>query len=577
MRRTPQTPIDQTLNVDLDGGFVGVNDKLEPALLPPGLVAAAMNCRFDASSARTREGTLAAIHLNPAAWQLFGGDPIRLYGAGTFSDPVGWEWQAVCGSGQMWLLADGANPRTIAFPAGEVLTKEVEIVQAFGNLLILRGTELEPWFWTGDQNTPLFKVGDPPPDLVDPERPRYLSAVPWSDFGIVVGGRLWVPDGRDELVWSDLQDYNAFDLTLNRVRLNAGEDDQIVAAIGYEESILVWKDQSIFRLNGVIGDPSQSLAVEQLNRGIGCLARRSVAQVGAEVFWLAQGGVYRLSQAFESRMTSSPVPLSDPIANTIRRINWSHAAGACGVVVDRYYYLAVPLDDATTNNAILVYDTVMGQWQGIDTIGNVQGVFRFLRGDLFGRRVPMIVSLSPVVGDPMLIPPPAIIAMEQGKIDRGLDGVERDIKFSLTTRGYALGELGIKKLRGVSLAWGSWGSDIKFTVLGEGMGEERVILNWKAASRFAYTRHGVAPWVGQNTADNFSAPNRGDYSWICGDGTETRSGLPVFAEQHYFQGFPLRQEARWIAFRLESRKGSFALKSVAADGLGERNVMAARN
>ncbi len=587
-RINPQFPGDQPLSVELDTGFVGVNDKVDPALLragnityqdgqgAAGLAAAAQNNRFIAGLAQTRPGSLTAVHFNPVAWQEGGGDPVRLWGAGIYSDPDGREWLAVAGRDVLWLLADGTNPRQIPWPGGLQVTDSVELVQAFGNLVLLRGPELEPWQWNGDQTRPFYEVGNPPDDLTDPERPRYLSATPPAAFGIVTGDRLWLPLGRDGICWSDLLAYDAFDLSLSTARLNSGEDDSIVALLAWEGSILVFKDQSIFRLLNTSGDLSQ-LAAEPLNRGIGCLARRSVAQVGSEVFWLAQGGVYRISQAFESRLAANPIPVSDAIDSTMRRINWAYAADACGIVVDRYYYLAVPLDGATLNNAVLVYDTTTGQWQGIDRIARLEGIRRLVRTDLFGRRVPFILNVQPLDTDPMTTLPPSVVALDQGLLDRGLDGAEVDIVWNLTSRGYTLGELGLKRIRSVTAAWGQHGGQSRVSLLGEGLGEGRVISNWRSYSRTRYTRHGFPAYDPENAADTFSAPWREDYSWVAGDGTQLQSGLPLMARQHYLQGWPVRAEVRWIAVTFENRKGAFVLKSISADGLGEKNCLTRRN
>jgi hypothetical protein len=586
-RRTPQIQGDQPLQADLDTGFVGWNDRLDPSLLrsgagfsngqePAGLVSAAFNNRFVSSQAETRPGSVMPVHFNPT----FTGR--GLLGAGIYSDPNGIEWMALATETMVWLVADRASPYQIALPAGVQFIGPVEFTQAFGDLILWRGLTLDPLHWNGDKTRPFYYGQNPPPDLTNPDAPRFIKPTPPGEYGIVAADRLWVVTDRDTIQWSDIQDYNAFDPTLNSARLNSGEDDAISAILFLEDKIIVWKTQSIFVLSGITGDLA-GLAAQQISRNVGCIARRSVAQVGSDVLWLAEGGVYRLSQSFETRLLSNAVPLSNDIENTMRRINWIAASAACGTVHGRYYHLAVPLDNSAVNNAILVYDTVSGYWQGIDTWTDPNmgmNIRQFLQTDLFGRRVPFAIDGYRKEGFPSASG--RVIALDQpGLCDRRFrkDGThfQLDISWSITTRGYTLGDTAIKKLRNVTIAMGTQGAETRISLVGEGPGESRVLLDWRTYSRTKYTKHGFTDFVTTNTTDTFSAPYREDYTLVCGDGTQLRSGLPLSAMQHWLQSLPLRQEVRWMAFKIESRKGRCLLKTVSADGLGDNNTLTRRN
>ena len=594
-RRTPQVQGDQPLQVDLDTGFVGWNDRLDPALLrsgagfsngqePAGLVSMATNNRFISSQAETRPASIMPVHFNP----IFTGFGLR--GAGIYSDPDGIEWMALATSTAVLLVADRAASHSIPLPDNvDFGNGYVEFTQAFGELILWRGLGLDPLHWNGDKSRPFYYGQEPPPDLANLDAPRFLKPTPPGEYGIVAADRLWVVTDRDTICWSDIQDYNAFDPTLNSARLNSGEDDAIKALLFLEDKIIVWKTQSIYVLSGITGDLT-GLAAQQISRNVGCLARRSVAQVGSDVLWLAEGGIYRLSQSFETRLLSNAVPLSNDIENTIRRINWMAASGAtdgapgaCGTVHGRYYYLAVPLDNSIFNNAILVYDTVSGYWQGIDTWNDPNmgmAIRQFLQTDLFGRRVPFAIDSYRKEGAPSASG--RVIALDQpGLCDRRFrkDGThfELPIPWSVTTRGYTLGDLGIKKLRAVTIALGTQGAETRISLVGEGTGETRVLLDWRSYSRTKYTRHGFTDFNTSNATDTFSSPYREDYTIVCGDGTQLRSGLPLSAMQHWLQSLPLRQEVRWLAFKVESRKGRCLLKAVSADGLGESNTLTRRN
>lgn len=364
IRHTQFGPSDAEVAADGDAAFAGVNAKLQDSVLATeaegmGLCRDAVNKRFLDGSAATRGGSAMPVQFNddflptPRHWKTY-------LGAGVFSDPNGVEWMLIAQQDKVWQCRDGSAPRGIDLPAGTVLG-EVDLLQAFSKVVMLRGTELDPMEWDGsvpgafkvvDQS--VFEAGDG------------TSPIPKSDLGEVHSSRLWVKTSRDTLAASDLLDYTRFDLVNNVFRFNTGEDDAIVAVTSFRRTnLVVFKDQSIHLLAGATGDLS-SLAAEVVNTEVGCVARRSVAAVGGDLFFLGAGGVYRVSEVVENSMQAQEVPVSDGIQRIIDRINWRFASGAAAGVFGRYYRLAVPIDGSEFNNAVLVYDTVSRQWQGYD-------------------------------------------------------------------------------------------------------------------------------------------------------------------------------------------------------------------
>jgi hypothetical protein len=202
-RITPQFPGDQPLSVELDTGFVGVNDKVDPALLRSGnityqdgqgaggLVAAAQNNRFIAGLAQTRPGSIMPVHFNPRF-------PLSsLQGAGIYSDPDGREWMAMAQKDRVTFCSDGVTPVVVYLEAELDTALPAEFTQCFGDLVLWRGPDLSPLYWTGNSLRKFFVVSNPPPDLTNPELPRYISPTPPGSYGIVAGDRLWVVTGRD--------------------------------------------------------------------------------------------------------------------------------------------------------------------------------------------------------------------------------------------------------------------------------------------------------------------------------------------------------------------------------------------
>lgn len=183
-------------------------------------------------------------------------------------------------------------------------------------------------------------------------------------------------DVRDELVISDILDPDTFDVLANQFRITAGVADFLVGFWPfYEDTLLVFNRNSIHGLFGLSGSLSDT-SVRELTRELGCVARKSVAQHGAEIMFLSDDGVYSVSFIDEYNLRGVDVPLSEPIQPLIDRLNPTLASGAVGVYFANRYYLAVPLDsvagagDAMGNNSILIYNFLNQGWESVDTVAD---------------------------------------------------------------------------------------------------------------------------------------------------------------------------------------------------------------
>jgi hypothetical protein len=131
---------------------------------------------------------------------------------------------------------------------------------------------------------------------------------------------------------------------------------------------------------------------------------------GQQVFFLSDRGIYQLSHTLDLRLIGDQRPLSEPIANIINRINANYASGSCGVFYNNRYYLAVPLDTANSNNAILVYSLLNQAWESIDTYPvavRPKNIVQALNGET--KRLHAITSRH-------------YFLMESGELDRVNDG-----------------------------------------------------------------------------------------------------------------------------------------------------------
>jgi hypothetical protein len=182
---------------------------------------------------------------------------------------------------------------------------------------------------------------------------------------------------KDEVLISDILDSDTFDQIFAQFRFNAGSADFVVGFQSFaNDQLIVFNRNSIHTVFNTVN--LTSATVKQVTDEVGCLARRSISQIGAEVLFLSDNGVYGISFVDEYNLRGTALPLSEPINKTIQRINKAYADKAVSAYFDNRYYLAVPLDDSIENNAIIIYNFLNKQWESIDTFGDTNTTFDIL-------------------------------------------------------------------------------------------------------------------------------------------------------------------------------------------------------
>jgi len=186
----------------------------------------------------------------------------------------------------------------------------------------------------------------------------------------------------------------------------------------------------------------QSASTQVLTDEVGCVARQSIEQVGNQVIFLSDNGVYGTQFLDEYNLRGTETPLSEPINETIGRINKNAQENAVAVYFDNRYYIAVPLDSSNSNNAILIYNFLNKQWESIDTVNesNYRVSNLLVLGDGDKRGVYAVNDIGGV-----------------HRLDHRVDGVDRvstqiggteqsiQIPGALTTRQYTFGTLDRKR------------------------------------------------------------------------------------------------------------------------------------
>lgn len=133
--------------VDGDSGFSGINGRLDPATLPPGVASHAENCRFRNGVAESRKGVAKPAWCNNIEPAVTGDDinPFtNVYGAGVFRDPDSVEYILLAVDGDVHYTRQNNESRKLLLPDGVEIHSDVSFTQAFNKVIMFRGRRLAP-------------------------------------------------------------------------------------------------------------------------------------------------------------------------------------------------------------------------------------------------------------------------------------------------------------------------------------------------------------------------------------------------------------------------------------------------
>jgi hypothetical protein len=317
----------------------------------------------------------------------------------------------------------------------------------------------------------------------------YMPAPPWAVYhqrrlwmpfyytqATVSGATVYTSRGvRDELIVSDILDSNTYDQVYNQYRFNAGTADYVVTLHPFAEDKLVVFNRNSIHLVVSQADITQS-SVQLITNEVGCLARKTVIQVADNVLFLSDNGIYGANFQDLYNLRGNGVPLSDSIQATINRINKSYAQNAVAAYFDNRYYIAVPLDTSSTNNAILIYNFLNRGWESIDTVADANWEITdlFVGGEGLSRGLYCVSSTG------------GVHRLEHREFDAednvvtqiGGSPTLKDISSSCTTRMFTYGTTDRKKFNNFELQVQSsttLTSDVTITAEGENADTEPVL------------------------------------------------------------------------------------------------------
>ena len=257
-----------------------------------------------------------------------------------------------------------------SFEVKNATTVLIEFIAPVGDLATISGNNIQ----VGGQ----FSVGAGFIHQPSPPWGTYFQRRLWVPFYYDPAGSFSSPtytdrNITDEIAASDILDNHTYDQIASQFRITGGTADYLVAMQGfYDDKLVVLNRNSLHLISGTTGSLSDT-KVTALTNEVGCLARKSVVMKGNAMFFLSDEGVYAVEFLNDYNLRGADQPISKNIQPYIDRINKNLAIYSVAVLFNNRYYLAVPLDsgpglnDANGNNTILIFNFLNKGWESIDT------------------------------------------------------------------------------------------------------------------------------------------------------------------------------------------------------------------
>jgi hypothetical protein len=467
---------------------------------------------------------IAALAIDPSGMEEEGfdfADPTGLgevFGTCVFSDPYGIEGVLIAVRTGVVRLIPNAPPSWIRLPGQEPIEEPVRMIQAFDRVLMLRGTEKTPLVWNpANEMTAILndfeeieqtEARDDDPDQSDEVLADGTRVIPNVAEGAFLNNRVYLIEGRDAILCSDILDYTRYGASTGRLRISSGSDDYLVRLWPANRTTLIcFKNQSIHALLNLVGQ-LETVDNQVLTMEYGCIAPESVASDGKDIFFFCEDGVRAIGQVLDNELQLQTEALTGPIQPIIDRINWTHADKIAGGYFEQKLYWAIPIDGVQYNNAMIVFDGITRTWMGYWLAEDMLDVHSFVRTDLAGRRRLFAVNTANLADRKAH---GAFYAVGRGYADYLYDE-ELPIEDLLRTRGYAAESLERKRSMRLLVDQSTFNPSYDVDAVLDGVNEQRALAAGVTKSRTAYYIWGKAAYEQDNANDDHGDPYREDYS-----------------------------------------------------------------
>jgi len=483
--------------------------------------------------------------------------------SGIYSDPnnIGQTWIMMVGYDKVGFYANGYTGKSISLGAYTV-TVQSTIVQANNQVYIFRGPDETPLYWDGNWNGTFALV----PDTTLPV--SFLS-IPKSNQATFYQNRLWVIDGKDEVAASDVLEFTDYDPLANELHINTGGSDYLIATFPFgQDSLIAFKNKSILLIQNVQGALSNSITgvpiatVTEITRQVGLVGINGVTSIGPDLAYVSNQNINLLTlTSTNNSLQHKTLPLSTRIDMIMSRVNWKVGYKICIGYWSNKLYVALPLDNSSVCNSVVVYNFTtenwFGEWSFDNTISMCIQSWQVI--DYLG-----VQRMHAVTEDGR------IFVTDEGQND--ISGATvAEISTELVTRAYDTSNVNHFQRRAfVDLATNR--PEVSVSAFTEGASEESVILTDQTYSRSETWKFADSAYDLTNANNDFNRAYRKDYSTgslaagstpgLPSTGLQTGTGFQPQMVQEYRLPLITRRQGRLSWLEVTNTQGYISVMSV---------------
>lgn len=336
----------QNLRIIQENTFTkGYNDKDKPENLKEGYMADLVNCFIEENKIVKRKG-YSIIGDTPVSKAILGQNRHEPSGGTKYilrarnnagdTNAVIESWS---GSGSWSALSSGSS---------QTASAKTEFVMASSATYIFNGSNTVGKTTNGTSMTTVAAI------------PIGTTARWFHNFLFVVG----VSGNKSRLYFSDVNTPETFDAVNGLIDVNPGDNEDIIALGVQKDVLLIFKPTAVWGLTGY-GTADFTLT-NLTNRftSLGTNALRSVVEVGNDTYYLSYMGKTPHFRSVQRTSFGELVDggiISDDITGTMNRLVTTQISSCAGVFDGRKIWWSV-CTSGTTNNEVLVYDTLTKGW-----------------------------------------------------------------------------------------------------------------------------------------------------------------------------------------------------------------------
>ncbi len=465
-----------------------------------------------------------------------------VWASGIYSDPddPGSQWIMLVGRASVGFFAAGKTSRSVAIDSAQTVTEQSTIVQANNKVYIFRGPDSTPLVWDGSwANEFELATGNPPE----------------STQAIYYQNRLWAIDGKDTLSASDVLDFTTWNNLDNSFNLSKGDSNFLVTTYPFgDTSMLVFKNRSILLLTGVDGALNDIVASE-ITRQVGAIGINAVVSVGPDVVYMSDRNINLITlTSTNNSVQHKTLPLSQNIQKIFARVNWTYAYKVSMGYNDNKLYVALPLDNSTTCNAVVVYNFITENWYGEWNFDSSIGMA------IQGWAVATYLGLQRMHA---VTEDGRIFVTDEGPADISGTTVA-EISSSLTTRAYVVDNNNrVNRRMWVDIS--TWRPEFTITACVDGVSESSELISDQTYERSETWIFGDSTYSLTNSGDNYNRAGRKDYAGYCSDSIQCQSGFLPQAEQEYRLPLLFRRKGRLVWFTVANTQGRLTLAGIGSE------------